>query len=137
MPTLEELLRASLKGANVKFDQANSDLHATVVEAAKAVEAVTGGKATLRLFPIAKDDTATGYDLCVVTVGQQFRKLTSFTVTGAGYPIARHASPEQTAEQHIKSSEELSSYFRKLASDPDSSLVAYLAYIVRNFLEEE
>ncbi|SRR6266540_4669133 len=130
MPTLEELLRASLKGANEKFDQANKALHAAVVDAAKAVEAVTGGKAVLRLHKMIENEGSTDYTLRV-EAGTESRALTDFTVTKKGYPITRNARQGVHAEQ-FDSPEQLSAYFQKLASDPDSPLVAFLAYVVRN-----
>jgi hypothetical protein len=137
MPTLEELLRASLKGANEKFDQANKTLHAAVVEAAKAVEAVTEGKATLRLVTKSSNEDGTQYRLVIIDKdGNQKRRLANLTVPLEGYPITRIADPASSMAQ-IKSPEELATYFQKLASDPDSPLVAYLAYIARNPSEEK
>lgn len=128
MPTIEELLRASLQGANEKFDQANKGLHAAVVEAAKAVEAVTEGKATLRLWKQHSDMSSTRYALGV-TVGEQHRQLSEFTVTGKGYPIHGKTGSDV---QPFDSPEALSQYFKNLAADPNSPLIAFLAYIARN-----
>ena len=140
MPTLEELLRASLKGADEKINKADHDLHAAVVEAAKAVEAVTDGKATLRLRVRRSDafqQNRFEYELGVIDrFGQEFRTLASLKVSESGYPISAFDTSGRNWENRaIDSAEELSAYFRKLASDPDSFLVAYLAYINRNQLE--
>jgi hypothetical protein len=132
VPTLEELLRASLQGANRQHNEADADLHREVVAAARAVEAVTDGRATLRLIRSAEDRAATGYDLCVVAIdGSEPRKIDSFTVTERGYPIMRHVDLFETAEEKFRSADEVNGYFRKLAADPDSLLVAYLAYYTR------
>jgi hypothetical protein len=142
MPTLEELLRASLKGADEKINKANSDLHAAVVDAAKAVEAVTGGKATLRLRGRG-GDTFDGnrlkYELGLVDrLGKEFRALASLNVSVSGYPITAFDQSGKTWDsREINSPEELSAFFQKLASDPDSFLVAHLAYINRNPSEDE
>jgi hypothetical protein len=134
MPTLEELLRVSLKGANERFDRANKALHAAVVEAAKAVEAVTDGKATLRLDEVRSDDDETRYDLNVVPKrGGEGRTLSNLAVTKKGFPIYRHqSSRDYTLLEQFDSTETLTAYFQKLASEPDSPLIGYLAYIVRN-----
>jgi hypothetical protein len=137
MPTLEELLRTSLKGTNEKFDQANRALHAAVVEAAKAVEAVTNGKATLQLDEVRNDDAQTRYALGVVSKGTgEARTVTYLAVTRRGFPISRHHDSDTSYPQEsFDTPEKLSLYLQKLASDPDSPLVAYLAYFVRNFVE--
>lgn len=128
MPTLEELLRVSLKGANERFDQANKTLHAVVVEAAKAVEAATEGKATVRLHVIESNESGTRYSLQVCDrKGTDTRFLTDFNVTKNGFPIF-----EGSNRNAIGSAEAFTSYFQKLMSDPESPLVGYLAYIVRN-----
>lgn len=132
MPTLEDLLRASLQGANRQHNEADAALHREVVAAARAVEAVTDGRATLRLIRSAEDRTATGYDLCVVASdGSEPRKIDSFTVTARGYPILRHTDLIETAQEALHSADAVNDYFRKLAADPDSLLVAYLGYYTR------
>jgi hypothetical protein len=134
MPTLEELLRTSLKGANEKFHQANEALHAAVVEATKAVEAVTGGKANLRLQKGGEDESSVRYELHVRT-GDQARALGTFIVTKQG-SIHRQGGVSTDTEQ-FDSPEQLSAFFQKLASDPNSRLVAFLAYILRYPTERE
>jgi hypothetical protein len=134
MPTLEELLRASLKGANDKFDQANKALHAAVVEAAKAVEAATEGKATLRLEEVKSDADETRYNLdIVVKEDDAVRTIASFAMGRKGFPITRlHNRESLHMLEKFDSAEAISAYFQKLASDPESPLVGYLAYIIRN-----
>ncbi|WP_162671899.1 hypothetical protein [Gemmata massiliana] len=138
MPTLEELLRASLKGANEKIDQANKDLHAAVVEAAKAVESVTEGKATLRLNATGSDESGTRYDLDVIVYGggNEARTLSNLGVPIKGYPIFRYTNRNRDSTvERFDSVDALKAYFQKLASDADSPLVGYLAYVVRNPVE--
>ena len=99
MPTLEELLRASLHGANEKFDAASKVLRAAVVDLAKAVEAATEGKATVRLRPKSRTQGRTGqmnspenaiyYSLVVLAKGDdEGRELTTFCVDYNGFPIS-------------------------------------------------
>lgn len=137
MPTLEELLRASLKGANEKYDQANKSLHAAVAEAAKAVETVTGGKAFLRLHQVEQAVDWTRYRLVVASKsGKEVRSLTILEVPLNGFPIERLEDDRHTENltilEKFDTSEQLHKYFRTLVSDPNSPLVAYLAYILRN-----
>ncbi|MBA4191592.1 MAG: hypothetical protein C0467_26735 [Planctomycetaceae bacterium] len=135
MPTLEDMLRASLKGANERFELANKALHSAVAEAAKAVEAVTGGKATLQLVEHGKRETGSRFDF-VVTAESQQRPLATFDVPNSGFPIRRLHDEGGFAES-FPSAAALASYFQKLASDQDSPLVAHLAYIVRNASPDE
>jgi hypothetical protein len=142
MPTLEELLRASLKGANDKYNQANKALHASVVETAKAVEAATDGKATVRLDEVNRDANETRYDLVIMIKGLDgTRTIANFGVSMQGFPIYRYeetggytfrGNPEFRVAEKFDSAEAITKYFQKLASDPDSSLVGYLAFIIRN-----
>jgi hypothetical protein len=133
MPPIEELLRATLKRATEKFDQVNGALHAAVVEAKKAVEAVTGGMATLRLDERSNDEFETRYDLDVVVKGNDVRTLANIGVRKKGYPIYRyHDADSMNITEKFDSAEALTAYFNKLAADPDSQLIAYLAYAVRN-----
>ena len=132
MPTLEELLRASLKGANEKFDQANTSLHAAVVEAAKAVEAATEGKATLRLSGATQDESGTRYSLGVLAKDAgSFRELAVFFIPQRGFPIYRETRSREI-EGSFHSESALKAYFNSLATDPDSPLIGYLAYILRS-----
>jgi hypothetical protein len=135
MPTLEEMLRASLKGANERFDQADKALHIAVAEAAKAVEAVTGGKATLRLNPRPRDEYGLRYDLVIVAKSRdssQIRPLGILIVPTNGFPIHSQAPTMPGPDQQFNTAEDLSAYFQRLASNPGSPLVGYLAYIIRN-----
>ncbi|MDY3552574.1 hypothetical protein R5W24_001658 [Gemmata sp. JC717] len=141
MATLEQLLRAALRGAGEQFNEASKALHVAVVELAKAVEAATEGKATVRLRPKSRLQGRTGkmespenaiyYSLVVLAKGDdEGRELTTFCVSYNGFPISyeidhqwhKFWSPEEFATD----------YLTKLASDPDSPLVGYLAFIVRN-----
>lgn len=131
MPTLEELLRASLKGANEKFDQANRALHAAVVETAKAVEAATDGRATVRLQEVDVDESGTRYSLNVHTKGMGGRDLAYFFLPQRGFPIYGE-SQNREIKDTFPSATALDTYFSALASDPDSPLVGYLAYVVRH-----
>jgi hypothetical protein len=140
MPTLEELLRASLKGADEKLNQARSDLGAAVVEAAKAVEAVTAGKATIRYRIQKRTHHERGdffdYEIGIVTrSGEQFRALVDIAVPVNGYPIFVH-DPAGVEERRINSPDELTAFFHELASESDSPLVAHLAFINRNSHED-
>ena len=133
MPTLEEMLRASLKSANEKFDKANNDLHALTAETAKAIEAVAEGKATLRLAEAERTVYWTRYDLVLTSrSGNESRKLALMGVTKSGYPIQRLEGTERrntfTIAEEFDSLKELSAFFQKLASDSDSTLVAHLAF---------
>ena len=132
MPTLEELLRASLKGANERFDSAKNTLHAAVVEAAKAVEAATGGKATIRLEEVSKKEAETRYSLEVIMKGtDEVRELEIFSVSSNGFPI-RALAEGGGAYNQFNTEESIVKYFEKLASNPESPLVRYLAFIIRN-----
>jgi hypothetical protein len=139
MPTLEELLRASLKGANDKYNQANKALHAAVVETAKAVEAATEGKATIRLDEVQRNASETRYDLVIVIKkDDESRTIAIFEVGMKGFPITRYEDSEYQGHpafrvmEKFETAEAIAKYFQKLASDPDSPLVGYLAYIMRN-----
>jgi hypothetical protein len=64
---------------------------------------------------------------------QDSRSLTYFGVTKKGFPIHRSSRISSvTGEEQFDSPAALAVYFQKLASDVDSPLVGYLAYIMRN-----
>jgi hypothetical protein len=141
MPTLEELLRASLKGANEKYDNANKALHAAVVDTAKAVESATKGKATVRLNIVSRDAGEIRYELrIVINDVSDTRSIANFAIGTKGFPILRYEDEDFSyqgrtvyrIEEKFESAEAISNYFKNLVSDPDSSLVGYLAFIIRN-----
>jgi hypothetical protein len=133
MPSLEEMLRNSLKGANDKYDEANRSLRALVVDTAKAVEAVTGARATLVLEAISNQESETQYDLVIVVKdSDQSRCITHFSIPDKGFPIHRLNGDAGRVVEKFNSEVELSTYFEKLASSEDSPLVLYLAFLARN-----
>jgi hypothetical protein len=138
MPTFEEMLKAALSGYEANNRAADLDLHHQVAEAAKAVEAISDGRASLSLVRQKETENHTVYSL--VLTNEQIhsqQELMAFRVSARGYPIdvAPGAElllkgPSSEAEQ-VNDRDQLETLFADLASNPDSSLVVTLAYILR------
>ncbi|AWM39520.1 hypothetical protein GobsT_21430 [Gemmata obscuriglobus] len=134
MPTLEDLLRASLQETEEDVNEASNALHTSAVEIAKATEAVTKNQATVRLKVMTGDETETRYNLDVTRNGApQGRTVACFGVPKKGFPITQYANwTEDRVTAQFSSKEELAAFFQQLASNPDSPLVGYLSFLLRH-----
>lgn len=133
MPTLEELLRESLKGTNAKFETARADLNAAVLELRAGVEAVSNGKVTVALEENGRTEVGTRYTLVAYERSAQrdARYLTEFLIRPTGYPISSGGPGVLDGiDGKFQTAEALTDYIRKLATG-DSPLVVYLAHALR------
>lgn len=147
MPTIEELLRKTLNGANPEYERADRDLHNEVREASAAVRNITGGLADLVLVPEEDLPDAIVYRLDLV-LGNDCRELKAFGIPYLGYPIRAtdsvqvlrlgyggQVSTSVTLGYHLLECADVSSLhrlFEQMATSRDSALVRQLAYILRN-----
>lgn len=145
MPTIEELLRSTLKGVNDQHSRADGDLHRAVAEVAKATQVLSGGLLTVRLYPAKSVAQSTRYVLRLHYRNEESRFIGFYVVAASGYPIRFYDSeylandvtylPSAPTGQ-FDTPDEVNEHFRRIATDPSSPLVVYLAYAVRQLDEE-
>jgi hypothetical protein len=135
MPTIEELLRTSLQGATIEFDQAVKDLRNEVKSASSAVETITDGLATLSVAKVEDTADSAVYRVNFV-MGRDKREVQAFVVPIKGYPITVYDSVRSIDSilpgTKVKDGAELHQAFEKMAEDRTSPLVILLAYVLRN-----
>jgi hypothetical protein len=128
--TLEESLRAALTDAYDRFNGADAYLHSEVASADQALGAVTYGKANLTLVKLAETETSNLYYLRIRGGAVDAKDISKIIVPAKGYPI-RIEDTTGTLIASCNEKESLSSYFTNLATNPDSPLITFAAYIMR------
>jgi len=127
---LEESLRTALISANTGFEQADADLHHVVTAAAQALATVTDGKAKLTLAKWGEDEHRVSYSLRIAGAGglNDSKELAKITVRAKGYPIS---IADSRGDMSYNDKPSLVSFFSNLATNPDSPLVTYAAFVIR------
>jgi hypothetical protein len=149
MPTLEEMLQTTLKGVHENYEKASGDLHRAVAELAKAVQAISKGRASVVLKLRSFDQQDTLYDLEfalqseVPTANRKLsgrrgeqRLLGVFSVPPSGYPFYLYADPDDAERgrndlRTFNSSKDIADHIQSMVTDPASPIVALLAYALR------
>ncbi|HXD88545.1 MAG TPA: hypothetical protein VN641_18795 [Urbifossiella sp.] len=136
MSDLDTILKNTLKGVTEKFDTARHDLHEQVAKLAKAVQSVTDGMASVELVPstnpATNNEKAILYHLSFFSPGQgERRALKNLRISMDGYPISvTTQDPPEVA--NIQNRQQLEEMMQKMVSGKDSSLVAMIAFVLRN-----
>jgi hypothetical protein len=134
----EQMLRKAIEDAKAKAPTATDDLFRFASHAAQAVAAVTDGKAVLELLPATPGDpNTTAYQLVLRKAGSDApaTDLGVYQLAPAGYPVLRwysrrawEAKPDE-ANKAYPNAGELESNFKWMVSNPESRLVAMVAYL--------
>ena len=140
MATLEEQLRNTLKNLNDRFSQVGGDLNRAVAEVAKAVSTVSEGMLQLKLRRVGRVANALNYELILTYRGEDSRPIALYEVPLSGYPIEEFAISNvepRALQATIASPAELTEHFQRMVNDPESPLVGYLAFAVRQLEEDK
>jgi len=131
MSSFEDSLKTTLLTVNEAFDVADADLHREVAEAARGLQRVTEGAATLTLKKTGEGEQGAHYSLFISGSGVE-AVVGQFHVHARGYPVSVISTLRSSQENLVcNDSHALTEYFSKLASNPDSGLVTQAAYIMR------
>src|SRR5262249_22673335 len=137
MPTFEEVLRTTVSGVNEQYDRANRDLHRVVAEVSKSVQAASNGLASVVLRRTSEGSGGATYKLVLKSHrDSEERDLAAISVPLQGYPIQVAGAAPPSLYGLKQSADELTGGFQKMASDPNSPLVAFVAYLLRNRAED-
>jgi hypothetical protein len=133
--SLEELLKTSLEGVNRAFQDADQALHAEVASASDALSKISDGTIQVKLEPAAESqDGAITYSFVVDKEKTTRDRLGWFRVTPKGYPILYSQNQmylETGPRESISDGPKLKAFFHQMASNPDSSLIQKVAYLMR------
>jgi hypothetical protein len=140
MSPFEELLRNTLKNLNEQLSQAGGDLNRAVAEVDKAVSAISEGTLHLKLRLCGRSVNPLNYELALIFRGEDSRPLVIYEVPLSSYPIGVYeiSNVEPRAKiGSIHSEAELTEHFQRIVTDPESSLLGYLAFAVRQLEEDK
>lgn len=137
MPSFEEQLVTTLSGLNKRFEQASTDLHDEISNAAQSIKKISNGEVDLVLDRSFETEQFVIYSLLLRKAESSHSLSIGFLIDTRGYPIK--TGPDSTLRddasrpnvEKLKDQKALQEFVMRLASNPDSPLVVKLAFLLR------
>ena len=134
MGEFDDILGATLKNANEKFNEARRDLNNIVSEVASAVTTKTKPNFGVELKIVAHSATHLIYQLQFIFRGNR-QSMGLYALGSQGYPIEFGTNATEQGmsnpDGQLKDLAEITQHFQEMLKNPDSPLMVQIAFEMR------